>query len=166
MGPRLLRAAGELADGTVLWMAPLRAIESHVSPRIRAAAEAAGRPAPRIVAGIPVAVHDDPGEARATAAANADVSYGGMPNYQRILAIGGARGPADAAAVGPERSVRRQLQALLDAGATDIWAAVFGVGATAADRSASARRTIDFLRQLTDAPAPPRTGHPPEPLPG
>src|SRR4029453_13519164 len=29
-GPRLLRVAGELADGTVLWMAPPRAIESHI----------------------------------------------------------------------------------------------------------------------------------------
>ena len=35
LGPRLLRIAGELADGTILWMGNARAIESHVSPRIR-----------------------------------------------------------------------------------------------------------------------------------
>src|SRR5437016_5788333 len=32
LGPRLLRVAGQLADGTVLWMAPPRAIESHIAP--------------------------------------------------------------------------------------------------------------------------------------
>ena len=42
------------SDGTVLWMADERAIAEHVAPRITKAAEAAGRPAPRVVAGIPV----------------------------------------------------------------------------------------------------------------
>ncbi|EFC81810.1 TIGR03564 family F420-dependent LLM class oxidoreductase [Parafrankia sp. EUN1f] len=149
MAPRLLRVAGQHADGTVLWMAPARAIETHVAPRVHAAAANAGRPAPRIVAGLPVALHDDLTEARAAAAAHA-ATYGGMPNYQRILAIGGANNPADAAIVGTETSVRHQLQSLLDAGATDIWAAVFGIGDTPAARAASARRTITLLRELLD----------------
>jgi len=144
LSPRLLRVAGQLADGTVLWMATARAIESHVTPKIHAAARAAGRRAPRIVAGLPVAVHDDQAEARAAAASIA-VAYAGMPNYQRILDIGGASSPADAAIVGNESSVRAQLQSLLDAGATDIWAAVFPVGD---DRSKSLRRTTDLLREL------------------
>ena len=66
---------------------------------------------------------------------------------QRILDIGGAATPADAAIVGDEASVRRQLQALIDAGATDIWAAVFPVGD---DRRASITRTTDLLRELVD----------------
>src|SRR4051812_1353752 len=37
LGPRLLRLAGGVAGGTVLWMAPARAIESHVVPTITAA---------------------------------------------------------------------------------------------------------------------------------
>src|SRR3954468_24222650 len=68
LAPRLLRVAGEMTDGTILWMANARSIESHVAPRINAAASTAGRPAPRIVAGLPVAVHDDVAEARNTAA--------------------------------------------------------------------------------------------------
>jgi hypothetical protein len=44
--------------------------------------------------------------------------------------------------------VTRQLQALIDAGATDIWAAVFPVGADREDRKASIRRTTDLLRDL------------------
>lgn len=144
LGPRLLRVAGEFGDGAVLWMASARAIEAHIAPKLRAAAAAAGRPAPRIVAGLPVAVHQDPAEARAAAATRA-TGYAGMPNYQRILDIGGATDPADAAIVGDEKSVRSQLQALLDAGATDIWADVFPVGN---DRADSRRRTIELLREL------------------
>jgi F420-dependent oxidoreductase-like protein len=147
LGPRLLRVAGELADGTVLWMAPARAIETHVAPKIHAAATAAGRPPPRIVAGLPVAVHDDEAEARAAAATHS-TAYAGMANYQRILDIGGTATPADAAIVGDEASVRAQLQSLLDAGATDIWAAVFPVGHDRDDRAASLRRTTDLLTDL------------------
>jgi F420-dependent oxidoreductase-like protein len=144
LGPRLLRIAGELADGTVLWMAPPAAIEHHIAPKVCAAAAAAGRPAPRIVAGLPVAVHDDEAEARVAASANSSV-YAGMANYQRILEIGNASTPADAAIVGNEAAVRSQLQSLLDAGATDIWAAVFPVGD---DRAASRRRTTELLQEL------------------
>ena len=68
-----------------------------------------------------------------------------MTNYQRILEIGNASSPAEAAIVGDESAVRTQLQSLLDAGATDIWAAVFPVGD---DRAASLRRTTDLLKEL------------------
>lgn len=144
LGPRLLRVAGELADGVVLWMAPARAIESHVVPKLLAAASAAGRPSPRIVAGLPVAVHDDADEARAAASATS-TAYAGMASYQRILGIGGASSPAEAAIVGDEQAVGAQLQSLVDAGATDIWAAVFPVGP---DPRSSIRRTKDLLKDL------------------
>src|SRR4051812_25043442 len=144
LGPRLLRVAGELADGTVLWMAPAKAIETHVAPKVVAAAAAAGRPSPRIVAGLPGAVHDDEAEAR-SAAVTYSTTYAGMANYQRILEIGEKAAPADAAIVGDEKAVTAQLQALLDAGATDIWAAVFPVGE---DKRASRQRTTDLLKTL------------------
>ncbi len=144
LGPRLLRVAGEIADGTVLWMAPVRAVGEHIAPRIHAAAQAAGRPPPRIVAGLPVAVHDDVQDARAAHAATA-ADYADMPNYARVLELGGAKTPADAAIVGDEAAVTRQLQSLLDAGATDIWAFVDPVGP---DKRASLRRTRDLLKEL------------------
>ena len=146
LGPRLLRAAGALADGTVLWMAPAKAIENHIVPLITAAASDAGRPRPRIVAGLPVAVHDDEAEAR-SAAVTYSTAYAGMANYQRIMEIGGAGGPADAAVVGDEAAVAAQLRSLLDAGATDVWAAPFPVGD---DPRASLRRTRELLMSLVD----------------
>ncbi len=147
LAPRLLRVAGELTDGTILWMANARSIETHVAPRIEAAATAAGRAAPRIVAGLPVAVHDDVVAARQTAA-EAFAGYGTLPNYRRILDIGGAGGPGDAAIVGDEAAVTAQVEALFAAGATDLWAAPFPVGD---DRSASRHRTRALLKELAAA---------------
>jgi len=144
LGPRLLRVAGSMTDGTILWMGNARSIESHVAPRIRSAAADAGRPPPRIVAGLPVAVHDDIGEAREAAAGQFPI-YGQLPNYQRILAHGGVAGPAEAAIVGDEASVAAQLEGLIDAGATDVWAAIFAVGD---DAAGSRRRTRALLREL------------------
>jgi F420-dependent oxidoreductase-like protein len=148
LAPRLLRVAGALTDGTILWMANARSIETHVAPRITAAAAAAGRPGPRIVAGLPVAVHDDVAEARHTAA-EVFAAYGTLPNYRRILDIGGAPGPGDAAIVGDETAVAAQIEALFDAGATDVWAAPFPVGD---DRSGSRQRTRALLQELAAAP--------------
>jgi len=144
LAPRMLRVAGQLTDGTILWMGNEQAIETHVAPRLREAATAAGRPAPRIVAGLPVAVHDDEQEARATAA-QAFAGYGELPNYRRLLDIGGATGPADAAIVGDEAAVTARIEALFAAGATDVWAAPFPVGD---DRSASRARTRALLQEL------------------
>lgn len=144
LAPRMLRVAGEVADGTVTWMANRVALESHVAPRIRAAAETAGRPAPRIVVGLPVAVHDDVDAAR-EAAAQQYGFYGTLPNYARILGFGGVEHSADACIVGDEDAVGEQLHALVAAGATDVWAAVFPVGE---DRKASRARTRALLETL------------------
>ncbi|GAA2437357.1 hypothetical protein GCM10010191_60270 [Actinomadura vinacea] len=127
-------------------MATARAIETHVLPRIQDAASTAGRPEPRIVAGLPVAVHDDLDEARAATAATS-AGYQRLPNYRRIMEIGGAKSPADAAVLGNEESVTRQLQRLLDAGATDIQAFVVPVGQ---NRRRSRQRTMDLLASLTN----------------
>jgi F420-dependent oxidoreductase-like protein len=144
LGPRLLRLAGALADGTITWMANAEAIRSHVVPRLTAAASAAGRPAPRVIAGLPVAVHDDAAEARAVAATQYAV-YGTLPNYQRILDRGGISSPAQAGVVGDEAAVRGQLEELFAAGVTEVWVDVFAVGD---DRSASRKRSMALLGEL------------------
>ena len=148
LAPRLLRVAGTSTSGTILWLGNARAIREHVAPRLRAAADAAGRPAPRIVAGLPVAVHDDVAVARAAAAEQFGF-YGRLPNYQRILARGGLADPAEAAIVGDEASVTAQFEELLEAGATDLWVPPFPVGE---DRSGSRSRTRALLAELATRP--------------
>ena len=147
LGPKALASTGAHADGTITWMANRKAIESHVGPRLTKAAADAGRPAPRIVVGLPVAVCDDVDAGR-DAAAQQFAMYGTLPNYQRILAKGGVTSPADAAIVGPEDEVEREIRALLDSAATDYWAAIFPVGE---DRRGSRQRTHALLQSLASA---------------
>ena len=89
MAPRLLRVAGTMADGTVLYLASARLIEERIVPQIAAAASGAGRAAPRIVAGMPVAVHDDVDEARA----GGDPLLGHVRQSSHLLAGLERRGP-------------------------------------------------------------------------
>jgi F420-dependent oxidoreductase-like protein len=145
LAPLMLRLAGERTTGTITWMADERAHAEHVVPRISEAAAGAGRPAPRIVAGLPVAVHDDVDEARARAAKLFAV-YEHIATYQRILDRGDSAGPAEVCIVGDEAAVERRLRAYADAGVTDLAATVFGVGP---DRAASTQRTHDLLASLT-----------------
>ena len=60
LGPRALRAAGELADGTVTYLAGPHTIEEFIAPTLARAAADAGRPPPRIIALVPVAVTNTP----------------------------------------------------------------------------------------------------------
>jgi len=146
----MLRVAGEFADGVVLWMASAAAIGSRIAPVLSEVASAHGRPAPRIVAGLPVVVHDDGDEARAAVAATSS-GYAGMENYRRIIAAGGGATAADVAITGDESSVHRQLTALFDAGATDVWAQPVPVGRDRAERISSIERTRALLRNLARA---------------
>jgi F420-dependent oxidoreductase-like protein len=149
LGPVMLRLAGERTDGTILWMADERAIASHVVPHITRAAEAAGRPAPRIVAGIPVCLcRDDEVDAAVERTnrilAEAEVS----PNYQRLLDMGDAREVGDLLAAGSEATVEKRLRAFADAGATDVSIRVVPIGEGRDELLASLRRTRDYLASL------------------
>lgn len=146
LAPLMLRVAGEVADGTVTWMAGLTAIRNHVVPRITEAATNAGRPAPRVAVGLPVAVTDDAAAARATAATTFG-GYGRLENYRRILDRGEAPGPEDVAVVGTETEVADQLAAYAAAGATDFIASPFPVGD---DAAASIQRTTELLQGLVE----------------
>jgi alkanesulfonate monooxygenase SsuD/methylene tetrahydromethanopterin reductase-like flavin-dependent oxidoreductase (luciferase family) len=46
--------------------------------------------------------------------------YEAIASYQKVIAREGIASAADLAAVGSAKSVRRQLQSYLDAGATDV----------------------------------------------
>ena len=147
LGPQMVRMAGRYADGVVLWMAAAKAIEDRIAPSLIKEAARVGRAVPRIVAGLPVAVHTDPDEARQAVAATSG-GYAKMPNYQRIIEAGGGSCPADLAIVGEEDAVRTGLQRLLDAGATEIWVQPVAVGSDRDARVTSLRRTRSLLSEL------------------
>jgi alkanesulfonate monooxygenase SsuD/methylene tetrahydromethanopterin reductase-like flavin-dependent oxidoreductase (luciferase family) len=106
--------------------------------------DGAGRPAPRVVVGLPVAVVDDVAEARERAT-KLFATYNAIPTYQRILARGDGAGPEDVAVIGSAHDVEARLRAYADAGATDLCAAPLGLGS---DRDASWRDTVDLLASL------------------
>jgi F420-dependent oxidoreductase-like protein len=144
LAPMMLKIAGSMTDGTVTWMTGAKTIETHVVPRITAAASEAGRPAPRVVVGLPVCVTEDV-EAAREVAAKVFAVYGTLPNYKRMLDKEGAAGPADVAIVGNEAQVEQQIRAVASAGATDFIAPAFPVGA---DAAASMARTRALLKSL------------------
>ena len=140
MAPVMLRICGEQTDGTILWMTGPKTVGEHVAPRLSKAAADAGRPAPRIVATLPVAVTNDPDGARALAN-DAFQIYGNLPSYRAMLDKEGAEGPGDVAIVGDEATVAAGIRAMADAGTTEFVGAVFGDEATMA-------RTTDLLLGL------------------
>ncbi len=141
LGPVMLGIAGRLSDGTITWMTGPDTLESHIVPTISRAASKAGKPAPRIVAGLPIALTNDVAAARESASRFFEV-YGTLPSYRAMLDREGAAGPADVAILGDEASLRAQLDRLRDAGVTDLDAAIVPL-----DGSTEAR-TLEFLASL------------------
>lgn len=119
MGPKALAVTGELADGTLPYLAGPRTIEQFIEPTIARAAADAGRPRPRIIAFVPAQVTAD--EHAAREAANEQLAfYATIPSYQKVIAREGVESLAELAAIGDEDTVLRALRRYLDAGATDV----------------------------------------------
>jgi F420-dependent oxidoreductase-like protein len=149
LGLRMLQLCGERADGTILWMADERAIGSHVVPTLTTAAEAAGRPAPRVVAGIPVCLCGDDETDVAVARTNRILSEAEVsPNYQKLLDHGDAREVGDILAAGSEATIEKRLRSFADAGVTDISVRVVPIGDGRDELIASSKRTRAYLASL------------------
>ena len=139
LGEHMLKIAGEMADGTILWMTGPKTIEHHVVPKIQAAAKAAGRPDPRIVAGLPIVLTENEAATR-EAVGEILVHYGHIPSYRAMLDKEGAKGPAEIALIGTEKQLDEGLARLRDTGVTDFDAALIP-----AEDGAEAR-TLDYLQ--------------------
>jgi F420-dependent oxidoreductase-like protein len=142
LGPEMLALAGAFADGTITsWVGP-KTVASHIAPRITGAAREAGRGAPRIVVGLPIAVTDDVDGARAQLAGQA-AWYNSLPSYRAMLDREGVAGPADVALIGDAASLDAQLERLAEAGATEFAAQVIPMG------PGTVSRTMEYLRERT-----------------
>jgi F420-dependent oxidoreductase-like protein len=149
LGPVMLQIAGEHADGTSLWMADEKAIGEHIAPKINKAAADAGKPAPRIVAGIPVTLcansEIDGAKERANRIlAEAETS----PNYQKLLDRGDARTVGDLCAAGDEESILKRFKSFADAGVTDLSVRLLPIGDTRDELIASKYRTREVIAEL------------------
>lgn len=125
MGPRMLELAGGRTDGTILWLSGPRVIASEIGPALEVAADRAGRPAPRVVASVPVCVTSRPDPVRELIAA-ALGGYNELPSYRRVMDLEGAAGPEDVSLVGDEAAVRAGIERFAAAGVTDFAALEVG----------------------------------------
>ena len=141
LGPIMLQLAGRHSAGTITWMTGPKTLTEHTVPTLHVAAKEAGRPAPRIVGGFPVAVTDDPSAAREKIGQALEM-YGQLPSYQAMLEREGVDGPADIALVDPEKVVRDRIRELGDAGVTDLDAAIVPV------EGGTRQRTLDLLQTM------------------
>lgn len=126
LGPQALKVAGRLSSGTTLaWVGP-KTIEEHIVPTISAAAEAAGREKPRVMATLPVCVTENADAVRQVIAKNLG-SYGQLPSYRAMFDREGVTGPADVALVGTATEVEAGIAALASAGTTDFCPTLFAL---------------------------------------
>jgi F420-dependent oxidoreductase-like protein len=150
LSPKMLRLAGEIADGAMLWLCNPNYIRDVVVPEVRAGRERAGKSLDGfdVVAAVPSAVTDDKASAYATMRGDL-VTYWSLPFYRAMIERSGFgeeiagfdagisagdveqakaaisdRFLDDLTAIGPPEDVRRGIERYADAGATSP-----GVGA-------------------------------------
>jgi 5,10-methylenetetrahydromethanopterin reductase len=142
LGPKMLQLAGAVADGTLTWCTGPETLRTYVLPTINAAAEAAGRAVPRVIAGLGVAVTDDI-DATRERAAKVFAVYGTLPSYRSMLDREGATTAADVMIIGSAQQVADTLGELSEMGVTDF--AAVEVAANADDRAATRDVLTSFL---------------------
>jgi len=125
LGEQMLRVTAALADGTLTWCTGPVTLAEHTIPTITAAAEEFGRPAPRVIAALPVCVTADV-EGATARAAELFAAYGALPSYRAMLDREGVAGPADIAIIGSAGAVQDRIGALAEIGVTDFAAVEFG----------------------------------------
>ncbi|WP_062209177.1 TIGR03564 family F420-dependent LLM class oxidoreductase [Streptomyces sp. NBRC 109706] len=140
LGPVMLRIAGELTDGTTTTWAGPDLIAEHITPALRTAAEAAGRPTPRVVASTIGAVTARPDALREEIAAAYGIA-GDFASYRRIIDLQNLSGPQDTALLGDESTLAKEINRFAAAGVTEL---LFGIIGTPDEQ----HRTLDFLAEL------------------
>jgi 5,10-methylenetetrahydromethanopterin reductase len=140
LGTKMLELAGTVADGTLLWMTGRQTIATHIVPTIRAAAEKAGRPAPRVVCSLPIAVTSDV-EGAKERINSTYATYATLPSYAAMLEREGTKDPAGASLVGSREQVLEQLHELEDAGVTEFSGAPSG---TQDERADATQLLLDY----------------------
>ncbi|MFJ7064786.1 LLM class flavin-dependent oxidoreductase [Streptomyces sp. NPDC101115] len=141
--PRMAELAGELADAAITWLTPAGYLRDTVVPALRAGADKADRPVPRVVAIVPVAL-DGPERDAAKLALASNAGHMSLPHYADMLRRSGIgvdmrKSPEESAKAlagggaflfGDESEVRDRLREFTDAGVDEIVLNVTGVAMT------------------------------------
>ena len=127
LSPAMLRLAGELADGVVLWLCEPTYIREVVVPEVTKGREKAGKPLDGfdIVAAVPSAVTDDPDTAREVIRKDL-IPYFSLPFYRAMIERSGFEPDIDRAddfigtlaAIGTADHANAVIDRYFDAGAT------------------------------------------------
>src|SRR3954447_11650028 len=130
-------------------MAAEGAIAEPGGPKTPKAAADAGKPAPRVVAGVAVCLCASSEVDGAIERANDALGHAEYsPNYQRLLEEGSSDDVGDMSAIGTEADIERRLRSYMDAGTTDFSARILPLGSGKEEIVASSRRTREFLSSL------------------
>ena len=127
--PKSYELCGELSDGAISWMSPLKYLSEIALPAMQAGAAKADRDAPPLVAHVPIAVTTDR-EAAKTMAREQLAMYARVPNYQGMFAAAGydvSEGYGDdllddLVVSGTEDEVVAGMQRWIDAGIGEVLA--------------------------------------------
>ena len=120
LGPRMLDLAGRTVAGTSVGQCGPRTIATYIAPTIRAAAEAAGRPAPRIMALVRLCVIDGARGPALALARETAARYRAVPSYAAVQDREGLGEPAELHLIGSWAEVAEGLAAYAAAGVTDF----------------------------------------------
>ncbi len=138
LGPRMLKLAGEISDGTVTWMVGIKTIQNHIVPRISEAAASVGK-TPRVVASLPVVITDNAKQVRSHIDSSLEM-YGQLESYKRMLDREGVETPSGVSLIGTQAEVKDQLAAFAEAGVTEFVASIPNY------EQSDYERTYEFLK--------------------
>ncbi len=129
LGEGAFRAAGELMDGALSWNCPVPYLLKTALPALQEGARQAQRPAPPLVAHIPVALDADR-QAVLSAARKRLEMYGRLPFYRHMFAEAGHPVPEDGTlpdalidslvVSGDEQTIAARLRELLSSGLDEL----------------------------------------------
>lgn len=143
LGEKAFRLAGEIADGAISWVCPVPYLLDKALPALRTGAQAQHRPAPPLVAHIPLAMSTD--EAAVQAAAKSRFSfYTKAPFYVHMFAAAGFPIGSDGSGVdalvkalviaGNEAQVEKRVRELLASGLDELMLMLVPVADEARER--------------------------------
>jgi alkanesulfonate monooxygenase SsuD/methylene tetrahydromethanopterin reductase-like flavin-dependent oxidoreductase (luciferase family) len=146
LSPNMLRLAGEIADGVMLWLCNPQYIRETVIPEVRSGRERAGKTLEGfdVVAAVPVGVTDDPDPARAAFRKDL-IPYASLPFYRAMLersGFGADLAAFDEGMAGGDRD--RAMAGLSD----ELLASLAGIG----DGDAARAKVVEYQDAGTTSP--------------